>query len=87
MGEQFNIEDAETIRLAREIAGRSGKSMTATIRDALEREQTRIDEDVERRLVRVRELAREFREAMPPEMQRMTSKELMDAIYEDDWLK
>lgn len=36
MGKQFNIKDAETIRLARELAGQLGSSVTSAIRQAVQ---------------------------------------------------
>lgn len=36
MGAQFNIKDAETIRLCRELADKLGGSVTAAIRGAVE---------------------------------------------------
>ncbi len=38
MGAQLNIKDPKTVRLARELAGKMGKSVTETVRAALERE-------------------------------------------------
>ncbi|WP_375421725.1 type II toxin-antitoxin system VapB family antitoxin [uncultured Sphingomonas sp.] len=38
MGVQLNIKDPETVRLARELAGRTGQSLTYAIRSALVRE-------------------------------------------------
>lgn len=35
MGQQFNIKDAETIRLARTLADQLGSSVTSAIREAL----------------------------------------------------
>ncbi len=84
MGVQLNIKDPETIRLARELAGSSGDTITATIRNALEREHREREERFQEVLARVREISAEFRANMPPEWHGKTSKEIMDEIYDDD---
>ncbi len=84
--QQLNIKDAETIRLARELADASGQSVTATIRKALEREYREREEKVARTLERVREISAEFRANLPDHLQALSSKEWMDAIYDEDGL-
>lgn len=83
---QLNIKDAETIRLARELAGATGRSVTETIRAALEREHREREERLQESLQRVRDISAQFRAHMPPEWQGKTSKEIMDAIYDEDSL-
>lgn len=86
MGEQFNIKDAETVRLARDLARQLGKTVTATVREALEEKAALRAADIAARKAAILKIAAEIRESMPPEMRRMSSKELMDAIYDDDGL-
>lgn len=83
MGAQLNIKDAETVELARDLAKKLGKSVTDTIRDAL-REQARLQEaERDAYLAEVREISRQFRAEMPKEWHGKTSKEIMDAIYDE----
>ena len=86
MATQLNIKDARAIELAQQLAARKGKSVTATIRSLLEDEQQRLDEEVERRVAEILEAGRRFRASLPPEVLALTSKEWMDAIYDDDGL-
>jgi len=86
MGAQLNIKDAETIRLARELAEATGQPVTQAIRNALERELQRREEEIQETIRRVNEISREFVASIPPEMRGKTSKEWMDAIYDEDGL-
>ncbi|MDQ0252505.1 antitoxin VapB [Sphingomonas kyeonggiensis] len=86
MGAQLNIKDAETIRLARELAEATGQPITQAIRHALERELQRREEEIQETLAKVKEISREFVASIPPEMRGKTSKEWMDAIYDEDGL-
>lgn len=86
MGKQFNIKDEETARLAREIATRKGKSVTATIRELLEQERARLLDEREARIQAIRQIAEDFRKKMPPDWRNKTSKEIMDDIYDENGL-
>ncbi|MGK6320600.1 type II toxin-antitoxin system VapB family antitoxin [Sphingomonas sp. DT-204] len=86
MGVQLNIKDAETIRLARKLAEQKGESVTATIKAALEREYREREEQLQESLRRVREISAQFRAGLRPEWQGKSSKEIMDAIYDEDGL-
>jgi len=86
MGSQLNIKDAETIRLARELADATGQPVTQAIRHALERELQRREEEIQETIRQVKEISREFVASIPPEMRGKTSKEWMDAIYDEDGL-
>ncbi|GEM_PF-687149 len=86
MGAQLNIKDAETIRLARELADATGQPVTQAIRHALERELQRREEEIQETIRQVKEISREFIASIPPEMRGKTSKEWMDAIYDEDGL-
>ncbi|MFS2111015.1 type II toxin-antitoxin system VapB family antitoxin [Sphingomonas sp. Sphisp140] len=86
MGAQLNIKDAETIRLARELAEATGQPITQAIRAALEHELQRREEETRGYLAKVKEISREFRAAMPADWHGKTSKEIMDEIYDEDGL-
>lgn len=86
MGRQFNLKDERAIALAHELADKLGKSVTATIREALEEKAARRAAEREARIAAIMKIAAEIRESMPPEVRRMTSKELMDSLYDEDGL-
>lgn len=86
MGKQFNIKDEETVRLAREIADKKGKSVTATVRELLEQEHARMEEERARKIEGVKEIAAQIRAKIPPELRKLSSKEWMDALYDEDGL-
>jgi len=86
MGAQLNIKDAETIRLARELAEATGQPVTQAIRHALERELQRREDEIQETIRQVKEISREFIASIPPEMRGKTSKEWMEAIYDEDGL-
>lgn len=81
---QLNIKDAEAVRLAKELGARTGRSATAVIRQALEREWNLQEEIIAEKMRQVKELSAEFRKHMPPEWHNMTSKQIMDSIYNLD---
>ena len=84
MAAQLNIKDAEAVRLAKELGARSGRSATAVIRQALEREWAMQEDIITERIRRAKELSAEFRKNMPPEWHNMNSKQIMDSIYNLD---
>jgi antitoxin VapB len=86
MGVQLNIKDAETVRLARELADATGQPVTQAIRQALEHELERRATEREAFLAAVKEISREFRASMPEEWHGKTSKQIMDEIYDEDGL-
>lgn len=86
MGKQFNIKDARAIELAQELAARTGKSVTATIRDLLEAEHARMEDELRHRVAEILAAAKQVRDRIPPELLKLSSKEWMDAIYDDDGL-
>lgn len=83
MGVQLNIKDPETVRLARDLANRSGKSVTETIREALEAARHVREVETAARIAEVERIVRSARANLTPEMRRITSKEAMDSIYVD----
>lgn len=86
MGVQLNIKDPETVRLARELAGKTGRSVTQTIRTALEQAMAEQADERAVRRVAIDAAARRVRELLPANVQGKSSRELMDAIYDDDGL-
>lgn len=86
MGAQLNIKDAETVELARSLAQKLGKSVTETIREALEEKARAREAEIEAKIARINAIVDDIRAKMPPEARRLTSKELMDAIYDEDGL-
>ena len=86
MGVQLNIKDAETVRLARELADVTGQSVTQAIRQALEGELRRRDVEKQNYIEQLREIAREFRANMPEDLRGLSSKQWMDSIYDEDGL-
>ena len=85
---QLNIKDVETIRKVRAIAEARGEALTQTIRALVNqewdrREAARSDRTTQR-LRAVRVIQDEVRCLTPPETIKMTSKEIIDSIYDDD---
>lgn len=68
MGAQLNIKSDDAYRLASELAGLTGESLTAAVtaalRERLERE--RRERDIETRLARLREITADIRRHMEP---------------------
>ncbi len=84
MGVQLNIKDPETVRLARALADATGKSVTETIRAALESvQQQRLHLDRQKR-DRVAAAIADVRRHMPAEWQSMTSAQVIDDVYEEE---
>ncbi|MCW3847533.1 type II toxin-antitoxin system VapB family antitoxin [Sphingomonas sp. LB-2] len=87
MGAQLNIKDAETVRLARQLADATGQSVTAAIRAALERELRENEKAKAERRQRVREIVKGSRELLKPEFR---DQELSlthgDLLYDEDGL-
>jgi antitoxin VapB len=86
MGVQLNIKDPATVKLARELAGRSGRTVTDTIRSALEQEKRREDAEIEERVAEILALSEDLSQYLDPAWRGKTSKEIMDSIYDEDGL-
>lgn len=84
MASQLNIKDPETIRLAREQAARSGKSVTAVIRSALEQQSRDREAELAASWARVQEIAAEFRANMPPELKGKDARQIVNEFYDDE---
>ncbi len=86
MGVQLNIKDPETVRLARELAGETGKSVTETIRTALEKARSDRETEIQARIMKMNAAVDRLRKHLPPEWEGRTSKEIMDDLYDEDGL-
>lgn len=86
MASQLNIKDAQTIAMARELAKARKTTVTGVIKAALEREVREREAARAEKLARINEIVAEFQRNMPPEWIGKTSKELMDAIYDEHGL-
>lgn len=86
MGVQLNIKDAETIRLARALAAQAGTSVTETIRVALEAVAREREAESAARLADMIAFSEEAFAAMPDNIRRMSLKEIMDSIYDENGL-
>jgi antitoxin VapB len=86
MGVQLNIKDARTAELARDLAKQLNKSVTEVVREALEEKKLRREEEIQRIVARVMQITDGLRERWNPETRHMTSKEMMDSIYDENGL-
>lgn len=84
MGMQLNIKDEAIVLKARHWAKQDGESVTATVRAVFERESQRREADRAERLARMTKWADAVYAALPPEVKGMTSKEIMDSIYDEN---
>lgn len=80
MGTQLNIKDAETIRLARELAEVTGQPITQAIRAALRRELAELDRAKEERLEELRSIVKDARSLWKPEF---LNADLDDLLYDE----
>lgn len=83
MASQLNIKDPVLIEGAQLLAKRRGKAVTATLRGLVERELANDKAQSAERLARMRKWADEVYEQIPDDVKRMTSKEIMDSLYDD----
>lgn len=86
MGVQLNIKDERTVRLARELSSKTGKSVTETIRAALQRATAEREAELEERIAVMNAAVDRVRKHLPEDWNGRTSKEIMDEIYDDDGL-
>jgi len=84
VGAQLNIKDADTIRLARELSSQLGMSVTAIVREALEEKAQRRASDRQAKIDAVNAIVADFQRTLPEEWRGKTSKEIMDALYDED---
>ncbi len=84
MGVQLNIKNASTVRLARELADAAGTSMTQAVHSALELAAAKREATIQAKIQQMNALVEEFQRAIPADWKGKTSKEIMDAIYDDE---
>lgn len=84
MGVQLNIKDAETVRLARELAEATDQPITQAIKAAIERELESLREERDSRLEQMRSIVRESRTHWKPEFaDEELSITYKDRLYDD----
>ena len=86
MASQLNIKDPVLIEQVRTLAKRRGQPVTATLRAIVGKEWAASEAGGEERLHRMIAFTRELQAAVPEDVKRLTSKEVMDSIYDDDSL-
>lgn len=84
MGAQLNIKDPETVRLARELAGHTGLSITESIRGALERDLRQRENLLQARLAEISAAVDAFQDSIPEEWRGTEMSRLMDDLLYDD---
>lgn len=83
MGVQLNIKDAETVQLARDLADATGQSVTAAIKGALTDTLRIHDEERAAKRARIDAMLTDLDRLRPAELSGVSSREIMDAIYQD----
>lgn len=83
MGVQLNIKDAETAELARDLARELGKSVTLTIREALQEKRQRREDAIAEKIRVGMEIAERASKLWDPRTAGMTSEQLIDELYDD----
>ena len=84
MATQLNIKDPVLIERVRELARGRGQAVTATLRALVDREWEAREADRTGRLDEMRAFTRELQAAVPLALKGLTSKEIMDSIYDDN---
>ncbi len=85
MGVQLNIKDPETVRLARALAEKTGRTVTETIRSALEQVIADRDADVRHRMAEIDRIVAEVHRK-DPTLRDQSLEDIMDSIYDGDGL-
>ncbi|MES2441860.1 MAG: type II toxin-antitoxin system VapB family antitoxin [Pseudomonadota bacterium] len=80
MGVQLNIKDAETVRLARQLADATGQPITKAIKAAIERELRENEKVKEERMRRLQEIVRGARKLWKPELLEV---DIDDLLYDE----
>lgn len=84
MATQLNIKDPETVALARTMAARSGRTVTATVRDALDRANSEQEATVAALLAELRAINPDPRALLLPEWRDRSAVEIANSIYNED---
>lgn len=83
MGVQLNIKDAETVELARDLAAKLGKTVTETVKTALEEKRAKREADIEAGVREVMKIGKEAAALWPDRMKDMTSEQIVGELYDD----
>jgi antitoxin VapB len=83
MPAQLNIKDEETVRLVRQYAAETGRTATATVKEAIENDRRARAAAIERKVAAAREIVAEFQAQLPDDWRGRPSREIMDAIYDE----
>lgn len=86
MATQLNIKDPVLIERVRDLAKRDGQSVTAKLRTIVDSEWKAQEANNADQLARMIEFTRELQAAVPAELRHLTSKEVMNSIYDDNEL-
>lgn len=83
MASQLNIKDPVLIERVRDLARRDGQPVTAKLRAIVDKEWEAQETAGAERLARMMAFTRELQAAVPEELRHLTSKEIMDSIYDE----
>lgn len=87
MGVQLNIKDAETVRLARQLADATGQPITKAIKAAIERELRENEKVLAQRIEAAKAIVRGSRALLKPEFRdQLLSLTHGDLLYDEDGL-
>ena len=84
MASQLNIKDPVLIERIRALATQRGQPVTTALRFIVDREWEAGEAERRERLRRMEEWSREAYAMVPDELRGLTSKEIMDSIYDDE---
>lgn len=84
MATQLNIKDPVLIARARDLAKRDGRPVTATLRALVDKEWAAREAERSERLARMTAWAAEVHAQLPDDVKGLSSKEIMDSIYDDN---
>lgn len=86
MGVQLNIKDRATAELARSLAAELNKSVTETVREALEEKRRRQDAVTAERIRVALEIARESAKLWHPDTVGIPAERMSDFLYDEHGL-
>ena len=84
MASQLNIKDAVLIERVRSLAALRQEPVTAMLRHLVDAAWKDRDREVEDRLAAMRAFTAQMQAAVPAELRGVSSREIMDSIYDDD---
>lgn len=83
MATQLNLKDPVLVERAKALAARQGEPVTATMRRLVDAAWDASERERDERLQRMRQWADKVHAALPPDVRGLTSKQIMDSIYDD----